>query len=252
MRWPLLALLPAVALAGGFGGKFGRPRGASAAGRAVAPVAPTVVGYGDSIMAGEGSGGTLLTHVIQQLPPGWFKVEAGISGQTADQIAARAVAGLATACGDKPCSVCVFEGGVNDVKGGGAVSGAAAVDRMRVAIDYARATSVGGVPVCRRIVWVGLMPFRGWPFNQNDDATQQRAKDFNARMLSDCTSAPLAGDVRVRCVFPYATFEAPDRPTYLKAPCDAAPNGSGDGLHLPPSCADELAGLLVQPIQALP
>lgn len=220
------------------------------------PVRPTFVGYGDSIMAGTLSGNSLPTIIRGLLPAGWYKVDAGVSGETALQISTRVLSTLTTVAGDVPIDVCLLEGMVNDIKGGAAVSGRVAVDRARVSIDYMRSATMSfqgkTVPVCRRIIWVGVMPFAGWAFDLNDAATQQRAKDVNAAMLSDCSSPPLSTDPRVRCVFPYVTFEDPSRPTYLKPPCDKAPNGTGDGLHLPTSCALEYAGLLVGPMTALP
>lgn len=186
---------------------------------------PTIAGYGDSIMAGAGSG-DLMGIIKANLGingSAYYIKNYGVSGETAAQIASRVVAGAATSCGGRPCAYCVIQGGVNSIKGAGAISASATMAHMTPAVDAARV-------VCKRVVWLDILPFRGWALDLNDAATQQRAKDYNTLMTAECASRSDTTSLgQLRCFFAYSTMEDPSNATYL------LPAYTVDGLHLSPT-----------------
>lgn len=214
MKWALLALLPAVALAGGFGGRFGSPRRSSSG--ASAPVAPkTLVGVGDSIMNGYGADSPLKTAVLA-LGTGAVAFNAGYPGETSAQISARWMASEATVCGVQRCTHVWLEGGVNDLRLTATLP-AAIVANMATAVDDALAK--GYV-----VVWSDILPCRGDA--QCAAPVAANILTYNALMATACATAPRAANPRLRCIFAYSAFEDPTRPGYLR------PAYSRDELHL--------------------
>lgn len=236
MRWPLLALLPAVALAGGFGNSISSSPPASivSGGGGTAPRPPTLVGTGDSIMQLS----QLPQRIATTLGANWYAVNAGVSGETAAQISARWFSSEATYCGGARCAYAYVEGGVNSIKGGGALPAATVLTTMLGIVDDA--LSKGYV-----VVWSDILPFRGWPFEgvPVTDLNIDLALAYNAGMQAACTAR--ATNTRLRCVFAYNAFVDPTR-LRLDGVTPAGyllPAYSADELHLNEAGSAALAAL---------
>lgn len=213
MRWPLLALLPAVALAGGFGGKFGRPRLVRASAAAVLP--KSIVGVGDSIMNGYGAPSPLDTAVLA-LGNGAVRYNAGNPGERSNQIRDRWLATEATICGVRKCEYVWFEGGVNDLRLAGTPP-ATVASNMTTAVDDALAKGYA-------VLWSDILPCRADADCGALVGTNILA--YNAAMLTACMTAPRSLNPNLRCIFAYSAFDDPAQPGYL------LPAYSRDGLHL--------------------
>lgn len=234
MKWALLALLPAVALAGGFGNSISSSGPVTPVSQVVAPLAPTLLGVGDSIMQ--------LSQLPQRMAaskgPNWFAVNAGVSGETAAQISARWFANEATSCGGQRCAHVYVEGGINSLKTKPPSSAPVLTTMLSVVDD---ALSKGYV-----VLWQDILPARGWATDNFDDATIDATLAYNSGMSSAC--AARAGNPRLRCFFAYSSFVDPTRfrvdgvtlAGYLR------PDYSGDELHLNEAGSAALAAIAVQ------
>jgi lysophospholipase L1-like esterase len=227
VRWALaLVLLPAVALAGGFGGKFGSPRGRGGV-RTPPVVLSSVVGYGDSIMAGTGGGSPLVT-LRPLLGAEASAYNAGVPGDSSGGILARWLSGEATACGVARCTHAWFEGGTNDLRAVNPAQPADVVANMAAAVDDALAKGY-------TVIWSDVLPCRGYV--DASDATAARILAYNALMATACAALPRGANPRLHCLFTYAAFEDPERPGYL------LPAYSNDELHLSSAGAAALGTL---------
>ncbi len=214
MKWALLALLPAVAMAGGFGNSI------SSSGPVVSSSAPPHVnqlaGVGDSIMNGYGANSPLVS-VKAALGPGAVVINAGNPGERSNQIAARWLATNATLCGPVPCTHVWFEGGVNDLRFA-ANTPAQIVANMTSAVDDA--LSRGMV-----VLWSDILPCKG-DTECSPQSVTSNILSYNGLMATACSTAPRSLNPRLRCIFAYSSFEDPSRPGFL------LPAYSRDELHL--------------------
>ena len=213
VKWTLLVLLPAVALAGGFGGTFGRPRGIRVGVAAVLP--KSIVGVGDSIMNGYGAPSPLDTAVLA-LGTGAVRYNAGNPGERSNQIRDRWLATESAICGVRRCDYVWFEGGVNDLRLAGTPP-ATVASNMVTAVDDA--LSKGYV-----VLWSDILPCRADADCGPSVGTNILA--YNAAMAMACNTAPRSTNPRMRCIFAYSAFDDPAQPGYL------LPAYSRDGLHL--------------------
>lgn len=210
--------------------QFVRVGGASGGGSApVAPLPATFIWYGDSIVQGAGSG-TAPPAKLQSLLPGYVGFNAGISNETAAQIATRyfaAVNGAArTDCNGEQCGTYLFEGGVNDCKGG-VCTPSAVLATMLTMVDDCRARG-------RRCIWSNIMPFRDCAFCGDTAAGWVKAKEYNALWRQACASRS-----RLECldVGEDSDFEEPDTDGFL------AEDYSFDGIHLQQAGTDAYAAM---------
>lgn len=224
MKWLPLALLPALAVAGGFGNSIFSSSAAGSSGGG-GSTAKSIVGYGDSIMSGTG-GGSPLPPAVTALGAGAFSVNAGVPGDSSGGIAARYTSGEATACGAVRCTHLWLEGGTNDLRAVSPAPPAAVVANMTGVVDDA--LSKGYV-----VVWSDVLPCRGYV--DASDAIAASILVYNAAMQAACTAR--AANNRLRCVFAYSAFEDPERPGYL------LPAYSFDELHLSVAGAATLGAL---------
>lgn len=205
------------------------PGRAQAASCEVKPL--TFAGYGDSLWAGACSATGPTAKLQALLGGGWVgSTDAGdggppaVGGYTAAEIRARFEATRDTACtGSTRCSVYVVQGGVNSIIGG--LTAAATLTDMVAIVDNLLALSSRP-----KVVWVGLLPFRGSP--QGSDARTLAVLAYNALMAVECAARPA-----VQCVFPYSALEDPANPGYL------LPAYTCDEIHLLQAGTDIMAGM---------
>lgn len=191
----------------------------------------TVGCAGDSIFAGA-CGQPVCYELGLLLPVGYVETNLAVSGETAHQIATRAMAEAATACVGEPCGTYEFNGAVNTLKGpaNAAMSDAAVVELalngdgaailgMMDAVDHIHAA----YPRAR----VGISDVT--PYAGCNEATcpslvrpGPRAAAYNARLLEACAVRPW-----LMCAFPYAALEDPGNANHLRQDIACA-----DGIHL--------------------
>lgn len=217
---------------------------AAAPGRGYAVAHPlptaTVSCRGDSIFAGA-CGEPICYELGLLLPSGYSETNDAHSGETADQIAHRAIAEAGTTCFGGPCGTYAFNGGVNTLKiadyaewtdaavAAMALYGdGAEVLGMMDAVDFIHTAYPHAA-----VLEAGVLPYAGC-----DDATCPskqrpgfRAAAFNAALLDACAARPW-----LKCVSPYASFEDPDNPDHLNPAISCA-----DGIHLLPGGHAQLA-----------
>jgi hypothetical protein len=192
-----------------------RPGGGSASsGTCRAPLPTTAAWYGDSIIEGACSGASPAVR-LQQMKPGWTAFNKGVSGETSSQIVARYFAGRDTACNGDLCGTYLFEGGVNDLKGGTG-NPAAVLATMLTAVDDCRSRG-------RHCVWSNIMPFRACNFCGDTSAGWVLVQQYNALWTAACAARP---DIRCVQVGAGSVFEEPATDGYLTAAF------SCDGIHL--------------------
>ncbi len=238
----LLSLLPALAFGQVFGGGTFASGGAKSTspsgGGASAP--RTLVGVGDSIMAGSDIP-TPLATAVQSLDPGSYFVNAGISGQTSADLAARWLSTESAICGIQRCTHLWLEGGINDLRFGSATP-AAVLTNMLTVVDDALAR--GYV-----VAWSDILPCRGESLCT--EAVIDNVLAYNALMAQACATAPRSLNPRLRCFFAYPTFVDPARfrvdgttlAGYL------LPVYSRDELHLSVAGSQALGALAAQALQ---
>lgn len=218
--------------------------GAPGRGYAVSHPLPTatVSCRGDSIFAGA-CGEPICYEFGLLLPAGYSETNDAHSGETADQIAHRAIAEAATACFGGPCGTYAFNGAVNTLKiadlaewadedvaalalygDGGEVLG------MMDAVDFIHTTYPHAA-----VLEVGVLPYAGCDEDTCPPAALVRpglrAAAFNAALLDACAARPW-----LKCVSSYPSFEDPDNPDHLKPAIACA-----DGIHLLPGGHAQLA-----------
>lgn len=191
----------------------------------------TLSAFGDSIAAGA-CGSPLDYQISLLLPAGYVHKSNAHAGETADQIAKRVLSEAATACLGEPCGTYVLEGGVNTLKSTGfdltpdadvaayALNGDdASVLGMMDAVDNLRTAQPYSA-----VILVGVLPYAGCDALTCPSLVRpgNRAALYNAALLAACAARPW-----LKCVSPYADFEDPDAPDYLK-PAIACT----DGIHL--------------------
>lgn len=222
------------------GGVFSAGAVRPAPGGSGPPPEPTLVGIGDSIMQ------------LSQLPErmravlgnNWSAINQGVSGETAAQISARWFASEAGYCDGRRCSYVYVEGGINSLKGGGALPPATVLSTMLSIVDDALAKGY-------IVIWQDVLPMRGWPFEgvPVTDATIDGVLAYNAGMQAAC--AARASNPRLRCFFAYNDFLDTSR---LRAD-GVTPAGyllpwySADELHLSPVGSQALADLAVAALE---
>lgn len=238
-RWAvLLSLLPALALAQVFGGGVfvgGRAPGASGGGGGSA--AKSLVGYGDSIMAGTG-GGSPLDTAKAALGPGAVTFNAGMPGDSSGGIRARWTDGESTVCGAVRCTHVWFEGGTNDLRAVIPATPESVLGNMVWMMDDALAKGY-------TVIVSDVLPCRGYV--DATDAAIDRIRAYNALLAAACATPPRSLNPRLHCVFGYALFLDM---TQLRP--DATPAGyllpeySYDSLHLSVAGAQALGTLAAQ------
>jgi hypothetical protein len=209
----------------GFGVTGGRGGETSAESRRSA----TVGWYGDSITQGACSSSAPPARLDVQLAaagkPGYVVTNAGVSGETAHQISARAQAGSATACIGEPCGHYVVQGAVNTLKSAAhnalsvaavaqlALHGASASSSGTCAtgtpdacgtmdtVDYLHSTHPGA-----RIFAIGVLPYASCDAGTCPSLVDpgERAREYNRILRVECASRPW-----LTCVMPYDTFKEP-------------------------------------------
>lgn len=221
MNPTLLALLPAVALAGGFGNAITSSGPTQTYGTAGA--VRSLVGLGDSIMAGSDIP-TPLATAVQVLGPGSYYVNAGIAGQTSADISARWLSTESAICGIQRCTHLWLEGGTNDLRFV-ANAPAAVIANMLTVVDDA--LSRGYV-----VAWSDILPCRGEALCT--DAVIDNVLAYNALMAQACATAPRSLNPRLRCFFAYSSFVDPSqkRADGVTVAGYLLPAYSRDGLHL--------------------
>lgn len=199
MKSLLAIMLPAVALAGGFGGRI---EGSAPVRVSSSPVvAKSLIGYGDSIMAGTG-GGTPLTTAKAALGPAAVSFNAGVPGDSSGGIRSRWTSGEATACGAARCTHVWFEGGTNDLRAVSPALPADVITNMVFMVDDALSKGY-------TVVWSDVLPCRGYV--DASDAVIDRILAYNALMATACATAPRSLNPRLRCLFGYNAFVDPTR-----------------------------------------
>jgi hypothetical protein len=184
----------------------------------------TFAWYGDSIIQGACSSSPQVP--LQQLLPGYVGVNRGISAQTSAQIAARYFAGHLTDCGGEECGTYLFEGGVNDCKGGGC-DPASVLATMMAMVDDARTRH-------RRVIASNIAPFRTCAICGGGDlaAGWELAKQYNALFAAACAARR---DITCIDVGAGSDWEEPATDGVLKSAW------SCDGLHWQQAAIDALA-----------
>lgn len=196
-----LLLLPTLALGQVFGGGVFT----ASSGKAAPPPANTgpksLVGYGDSIMAGTG-GGSPLEAAKPALGAGGTTFNAGVPGDSSGGIRARWTTGEATVCGVARCSHVWFEGGTNDLRAVTPAQPSSVIENMAWMVDDALAKGY-------TVVWSDVLPCRGYV--DASDATIDRILAYNSLMATACSTPPRSLNPQLRCVFAYSTFADPAR-----------------------------------------
>lgn len=211
---------------------------------AEAPIRPTVVAYGNSLLTAQ-CGATVPTPVA--IPTmldaalsggtsaGWWFVNKAVAGYTPVQIYtaySNATTGESVACGKTRCKVLLLEGAANRLRTGGTPTQAR--DEMLQIVTHALANGY------ERVIWLGAVPMSCWA-SAGTNPTQQ-VKDYNTLMQQSC-DAINATDDRLHCVFPYAALNDPAQDGCQQAAYTC------DGIHFTHAGATVVRDLLLPHFQ---